>query len=271
MDRTERSEKACAGRRPATMRGVSFSYCGAPQQAEVPVVAGVSADLPGGMVTAFVGPSGCGKTTILKLLAGLLIPSHGTIANVAQRPGRRPRCGFVFQEPSLLPWQPVLGNALLGVSVQGRIADADRERANLLLTTFGLDAVLDRYPSSLSGGMQQRAALARALLARPDVLLLDEPFAHSDLALRRQLYADVSKAVDDEQLPAILVTHDATEACKIADQIYVLSQRPARVVDLLKIAIPRAVRLAHRSFRMEAMGEALDVLTNWLENPAGPQ
>lgn len=152
--------------------------------------------------------------------------------------------GFVFQSPALLPWRRLVDNCLLGAEVAGKLTTA---RAALpgLLERYGLNGFESRYPRELSGGMQQRAALVRAVLAGARLLLLDEPFSDSDPRMRLQLQRDLAQLVDEDGLTAVLVTHDVDEALRLADQIVLLTPRPGRVQETWTIQTPRASRLAN--------------------------
>jgi NitT/TauT family transport system ATP-binding protein len=198
---------------------------------------------PGTFVT-IVGPSGCGKSTLLMMLAGLLTPSGGEVRYAGQ-PIRGPRrdVGVVFQSPALLPWLTVLQNTMLPGNLgrrSGRTARrAGRERAMELLTMVGLDGFADRYPSELSGGMQQRNAIARALLLDPPVLLMDEPFGALDALTRERMNEWLADIWQAQQKAVALVTHSIDEAVYLADEIIVMSPRPGRVVERVHVELPR--------------------------------
>jgi NitT/TauT family transport system ATP-binding protein len=178
-----------------------------------------------GRLAALLGRSGCGKTTALKLAAGLVKPEGGRIDN------RFGRTAMVFQEPRLLPWASARDNAAFGLAALGVPLKARRARAADLLRSFGFSpADLDKRPAELSGGMQSRVAIARAFATEPDLVLMDEPFAALDVGLRRDLQDLVREIVDRRGSAVLFVTHDVTEALRLADRILVLSPRPARVV-----------------------------------------
>jgi NitT/TauT family transport system ATP-binding protein len=192
-------------------------------------------------LAAILGPSGCGKTSLLEILAGIRRPTSGTIE---RRHPENSSSGFVFQSPALLPWRRLVENCLLGAEITGHLATA---RAVLpeLLTRYGLAGFESRYPRELSGGMQQRAALVRAVLAGARLLLLDEPFSDSDPRMRLQLQRDLAQLVDEDGLTAVMVTHDVDEALRLADQIVLLTPRPGRVREIFTIETPRGIRLAN--------------------------
>lgn len=178
-----------------------------------------------GRLAALLGRSGCGKTTALRLAAGLVKPDTGHVDN------RFGRTAMVFQEPRLLPWASARDNAAFGLAARGVPREARRARAEALLTAFGFArADLDKRPCQLSGGMQSRVAIARAFATEPDLVLMDEPFVALDVGLRRDLQDLVRQTVDRRGSAVLFVTHDVTEAIRLADRILVLSPRPARVV-----------------------------------------
>lgn len=190
-----------------------------------------------GEVVALIGPSGAGKSTLLALAGGLMTPTAGTI----QRGFRRP--GFVFQDPALLPWRTARANVAFALKADGLARAARLAAADAILEEVGLTAV-DRaqYPRALSGGMRRRVALARALVLRPDFLLLDEPFAALDIGRSRQLQALVASEIAARDLTALLVTHDLSEAIRLADRILVLAGPPGRLVADYAVGVPRAAR-----------------------------
>jgi len=193
--------------------------------------------LDAGRTLALVGPSGCGKTTALHLVAGLTARQEGRIANGFLRPA------CVFQQPRLLPWKTALDNIALGLKALGT-GRAERERrAHELALRMGLaSADLALYPSALSGGMQSRVALARALAIDPDLLLLDEPFAALDIGLRTELHALLRAEQRGRGVAMLLITHDLAEAVKLADEICVMAASPGRVVWRWRLARDPAAR-----------------------------
>ncbi|RAI46001.1 ABC transporter ATP-binding protein [Rhodoplanes roseus] len=190
-----------------------------------PVLAGFDLAVAPGELVVLLGPSGCGKTSLLRLACGLAAPSSGRVVNGFGR------TAVVFQEPRLLPWWPALDNVAFALAAQGVTRATARHRARALLDRFGFtDADTRKRPAALSGGMQSRVAIARALVVRPDLVLMDEPFAALDVGLRRDLQDLVRAAVTETGLAALFVTHDVTEAVRLADRLVVLSARPARIV-----------------------------------------
>ena len=197
---------------------------------EISVLSGVDLAVGKGELVALLGPSGCGKTTILRSIAGLLVPHGGeihvggtrvTADGVELVPAEQRRVGLVFQEYALFPHMSVRDNIAFGAT--GSDVDA---RVEELLRLTDLSGQADRRPAALSGGQQQRAALARALAAKPTVLLLDEPFANVDAGLRRSLGAGLRRIIADARVPALLVTHDRDDALGLADRVAVLESGP---------------------------------------------
>ena len=177
-----------------------------------------------GEFVAIIGPSGCGKTTLLSLAAGLLTPTKGKVKTNG--------CsfGYMLQKDELFPWRTIEKNIFLPLEIKKTDTEEHRARALALAEKYGLKQFLKNYPSSLSGGMRQRAALIRTLAVDPDVLLLDEPFSALDYQTRLSVCDDVYKIIRSEKKTALLITHDISEAISVADRILVLSKRPARVV-----------------------------------------
>ncbi len=195
-------------------------------------------------ILALVGPSGCGKSTALRLLAGLIKPTSGTV-RVDSAPGRR---GFedvalVFQRPTLLPWLTVLQNVLYPVRILGRrITALERERALALLATVGLAEMAMHMPEELSGGMQQRAAICRSLILDPKILLMDEPFGALDALTREELQLDLLRLHEATPKTILLVTHSISEAVLVADRVAVMTPRPGRLQDLVEVPLGRPRR-----------------------------
>ena len=207
-----------------------------------PVVAleGIDFAVPEGAFVAVVGPSGCGKSTLLRILAGLDSPTAGR-ATLAGQPIMGPRrdIGVVFQQPVLFPWRTVLGNTLLPAHVQGLGREAARARAMALLALVGLQGFEHRLPRELSGGMQQRAALVRALVHEPSLLLMDEPFGALDAMTRETMNLELQRIWMESRKTVLFITHSVAEAVFLADTVLVMSARPGRIVDRLDVALPR--------------------------------
>lgn len=206
------------------------------------IIDDISINISPKSILVVMGPSGCGKTTFLNLLASLLPLSSGSISY----PNNQNSVGYVFQNPSLMPWQTVLQNALSGAKITKNIDGQLLQKASDLMQAYGLKGYENKYPKSLSGGMQQRVALIRAVLAGASILLLDEPFSNSDYQMRRSLQSDLSDLVDEEEVIAIMVTHDINEAVRLGDKIVIMTPSPSQIGMTLEISIPRKERLSDR-------------------------
>ena len=224
-------------------RRVFLSYDGSDEFA----VEDISLQTRQGEFIAIVGPSGCGKSTFMKLATGLKRPTRGNVAIAgAEVTGPLKFVGMAFQAPTLLPWRTTLDNVLLPLEiVEPYRHDFKKnkaqytERALKLLKTVGLDGYADKFPWELSGGMQQRASICRALIHEPKMLLLDEPFGALDAFTREELWCVLRDLWTERQFNVILVTHDLREAAFLADTIYVMSKRPGRIVARKENPLPR--------------------------------
>jgi NitT/TauT family transport system ATP-binding protein len=193
-----------------------------------------------GQFVAIVGPSGCGKSTLLKILTGLIAATHGA-ARLRGTPIQGPRrdIGVVFQSPVLFPWRTVLGNALLPVDVQGLGRQTLEATALELLSLVGLRGFEHRYPGELSGGMQQRVAMVRALIHNPAILLMDEPFGALDAMTREQMNLELQRIWLERRKTVLFITHSIAEAVFLADRVLVMTPRPGRIMDDVHIELPR--------------------------------
>jgi ABC-type nitrate/sulfonate/bicarbonate transport system ATPase subunit len=211
---------------------------------ELEVLDGVELEVAEREVVAMVGPSGCGKSTLLELVGGLLEPDAGTIAvEGAGAAGERlRRCALMPQRDLLFPWLPAIDNASLAARNRGARRGEARAEAAPLFERFGLGGFELARPAELSGGMRQRVAFLRSLLARKPVLLLDEPFASLDAITRAKMQSWLAEALRAEPRTVLMVTHDVEEALYLADRVAVLSGRPGRIVDTLAYGRPRASR-----------------------------
>jgi ABC-type nitrate/sulfonate/bicarbonate transport system ATPase subunit len=240
------------------LSGVSRTFPAA-RRGAVPVVAlqDVSLAVDEGEVVAVVGPSGCGKTTLLELVCGLQEPDAGTV--------EAPPAALMAQRDLLLPWAGALDNAALALRGQGVARAEARERARPLLQAFGLQGFERARPGELSGGMRQRVAFARTLLAGRPVLCLDEPFGALDTLTRHELQGWLTEALARESRTVLLVTHDVEEAILLADRVAVLSPRPGRIVGVLEVDVARPRR------RTDAAVVALrERAIGLLQSDAGP-
>lgn len=195
-----------------------------------------------GEFVTIIGPSGCGKSTLLRLLAGLALPDTGQIILqgqiLASASDRQGRFGYMPQRDTLLPWRTVLDNVILGAELTGGARDAARAEARQLLPLFGLDGFENAWPSALSGGMRQRAALLRTFLAGYDILLLDEPFGALDALTRRMLQQWLLGVRTRFQKTILFITHDIDEALLLGDRVLVFSPRPGCIVADLAVDLP---------------------------------
>jgi NitT/TauT family transport system ATP-binding protein len=224
--------------------GVSHAYGG---DTSAPAVDGLSIAVEEGEFAAVVGPSGCGKSTLMKLATGLQFPFKGTVQVAGERVTRSVKiAGMAFQAPTLLPWRSTLENLLLPLEiVEPHRREMRRRRAEYvaraknLLTSVGLRDQGDKFPWELSGGMQQRASLCRALIHEPQLLMLDEPFGALDAFTREELWGVIRDLHANRKITVILVTHDLREAVFLSDRVFVMSSRPGRILVERKIDIPR--------------------------------
>lgn len=193
-----------------------------------------------GEFVCIVGASGCGKSTLLNMVAGFTKPSSGQILlNGQPVTGIDPRCGMIFQSYALFPWKTVLGNVEFGLKMQGIPRQKRQEIAKKYIDLVGLNGFADSYPRELSGGMRQRVTIARALANNPEILLMDEPFAALDAMTRQVLQEELLRIVDESNKTTLFITHSIDEALLLADRVVIMSARPGRVKDDLRINLPR--------------------------------
>ena len=218
------------------IKGVRHAYTTA--SGPLPVLDGLDISVPEGGFTAVVGPSGCGKSTLTKLVAGLMKPDEGEVWLHGERvKGPKSTVGMAFQNPVMLEWRSIIKNVMLPLEiVPTKMSKSDQEdRARYLLDLVGLAGFEDKRPSELSGGMRQRASLCRALVHKPEVLILDEPFGALDAFTREDLWQTMHKVKQEEPFTGVLITHDLRESIFLADQVVVLSGRPARTQYVLDV------------------------------------
>lgn len=227
--------------------GVSHTYGGRAGETGTLAVEGLSISIKAGEFAAVVGPSGCGKSTLMKLATGLQFPFKGSV-QVAGQVIRQPVkiAGMAFQAPTLLPWRTTLENLLLPLEiVEPHRSEIRRnkamyvERAEKLLASVGLGGMGSKFPWELSGGMQQRASLCRALIHEPQLLMLDEPFGALDAFTREELWGVIRDLHAARKITVCLVTHDLREAVFLADRVFVMSARPGRIIEERVIDLPR--------------------------------
>jgi len=220
-------------------RDVTMRFIAASGKA-LTAVQGVSLAVRDGEVVSLIGPSGCGKSTLLNIGSGLYAPSEGAAFVDGERvEGPNAHVAFMLQKDLLLPWRTVLENVMFGVEIQRLALPERRRRAHALLENLHLAEFADHYPHQLSGGMRQRVALARTLAVDPSVLLLDEPFSAVDAQTRMVLQRELAQTLKRAGKTALLITHDLLEAVTLSDRVLVMSRRPGRVIDEIRIELPQ--------------------------------
>lgn len=203
---------------------------------EVNAIDGISFDVSEGEFVVIIGPSGCGKSTLLSIISGILNQTSGDIFIGGEKSvGITPQIGYMLQNDNLLEWRTVYKNILLGLEIQKQLTEENIAYANTLIKTYGLSEFKDSYPSQLSGGMRQRAALIRTLVTKPKILLLDEAFSALDYQTRLEVTDDVYSIIKKEKKTVVMVTHDIPEGISMADRVLVLSSRPAKIKSIHKI------------------------------------
>lgn len=223
----------------------------------------ISFEVRDGEIVAILGPSGCGKTTLLRIIAGLEQPTSGHImldGELVEHPS--PQMGMTFQEHALLPWLSVDRNISIGLEMRGIPKEEIRTRSKQYLSMVGLQDSGNLYPHELSGGMRQRAAVARALTLEPKLLLMDEPFSALDPRTRRQIQKDILNIQERTGKATIIVTHSVEEAIYLADRLIILSTRPGMVKEILKIDLDRPRDRASPLFL-----KLLDYVSGYLSAP----
>lgn len=207
---------------------------------EVEVLDGVNLEINKGEFLVLVGPSGCGKSVFLDIVAGLTSATSGSVYQDGELiEGANEKVGYVFQQYALFPWRNALANVELGLEVRGVEKEARRAVAKELLAKFGLSGFEDRFPYQLSGGMQQRVAISRALATNPEVLLMDEPFAALDAQTREILQSELLRIWEGTDTTVVFVTHSIEEAVFLADRVVVMTARPAAVKEIIEVDLPR--------------------------------
>ena len=219
-------------------RNLTMRFSGA-KGSTLTAIEDVDFSVADGEVVSLIGPSGCGKSTLLNIGAGLYAPSVGEAYVDGERvEGPNAHVAFMLQKDLLLPWRTIEQNVMLGAEIRKLDATESRRKAKELLHTFRLGEFSERYPHQLSGGMRQRAALARTLAVDPSVLLLDEPFSAVDAQTRIMLQHDLAQTLKTARKTALLITHDLLEAVILSDRVLVMSRRPGRIIDEIQIDIP---------------------------------
>ena len=239
------AEQAVIGERPLiSVKGVDKRY--AVRQGEaVQALSAIDFELRDGEVLSVVGPSGCGKSTLLRIMAGLDGPSRGRVLlSGVPVTGPRREIGVVFQQATLLPWRTVLENVLLPAQMQRLDRSRSTERARDLLDLVGLSGFRDKYPFELSGGMQQRVAICRALVCDPRILLMDEPFGALDAMTREQMNVELMRIQAEQRKTIVFITHSIPEAVFLGDRVMVMTPRPGKVALITEIDLPKPRTLA---------------------------
>lgn len=250
------------------IKGVTHAYATA--SGPLPVLDNLNLSVPEGEFAAVVGPSGCGKSTLTRLVAGLMKPDRGEVwlhGELVKSP--RKTVGMAFQNPVLLEWRTILQNVMLPLEIVApQMAQKDRvARATELLALVGLTGFGDKRPSELSGGMRQRASLCRAIVHKPDVLIMDEPFGALDAFTREDLWQTMRDLRAKESFTCVLITHDLRESVFLGDQVIVLSGRPAHTQYVLDVTLP-ADRTISSLYTPEA-AEMLQILRDQIQLAQG--
>ena len=233
----------------------------------------ITLNIPEGQFVAVIGRSGCGKSTLLRLIAGLLQPTSGQIV-VGGTPVTEPRkdVSMMFQRPALLPWRSALDNVLLPIEMFGWKRSEHRQRAVDLLNMVGLNNFHRRLPHELSGGMQQRVALCRALIQQPRVMLMDEPFSALDALSREEISAELQRIHKELSATTVFVTHSIQEAVLLADKVVVLTSHPGRIRQIIEVNIPQPRSLgfgAHLAEVSQVMAELHELLLSHPQQQGG--
>jgi NitT/TauT family transport system ATP-binding protein len=244
--------RSAAGPAQQHVGGPTVSLAGVSKHFQLPgrellALHDISLEMSDGEFVSVIGPSGCGKSTLLRLVAGLIEPSAGTITIAGEPPGQaraRRELGFVFQEPTLLPWRTALENVTLLLEVARRGSAAERRQRGMeLLELVGLGDFADARPVKLSGGMQRRVGIARALALDPRILLLDEPFGALDEITRQRMNMELLNIWTQRATTALLVTHNVGEAVFLSDRVLVMATAPGRMAAEVRVDLPRPRRL----------------------------
>jgi NitT/TauT family transport system ATP-binding protein len=250
------------------IKGVRHAY--QTNKGPLPVLDGLELSVPEGGFAAVVGPSGCGKSTLTRLIAGLMKPDKGEVWLHGELvKGPKSTVGMAFQNPVLLEWRTILQNVMLPLEiVPNKLTKTQREdRARKLLALVGLEGFEDKRPSELSGGMRQRASLCRSIVHKPEVLILDEPFGALDAFTREDLWQTMHKVKAEEPFTGVLITHDLRESIFLADQVVVLSGRPAKTQYVMDVHLTGQRDIEHLYTPESA--EALNVLRHQIQIAQG--
>jgi NitT/TauT family transport system ATP-binding protein len=238
MKREVRAASSGVARPVIEIKGVSKTY--RTRDGEVPSLRPIDFTIADGEFVVVVGPSGCGKTTLLKMIAGLLPPSSGEI-RIEGRAVTKPHgdVGIVFQTAMLLPWRSVFRNVMMPVEVKNLPRETYEKRAQGLLKMVGLEGFEHKYPWQLSGGMQQRASICRALVHDPKIMLMDEPFGALDAMTRERMNVELQRVQRETRKTMLLITHSIPEAAFLADRILVMTERPGSIAAVYDVPLAR--------------------------------
>ena len=239
------------------LKGVGVSFRSARHKQEIVALRDINLEVPDGLFVSLLGPSGCGKTTLLRIVDGLLTPQHGTVNVLGAPPMPGPDMGFVFQSFRLIPWLTVQANVEFPLGESGLSTAKRADLALAQLDAVGLSRFKDAYPDELSGGMKQRVAIARGMVTRPRVLLMDEPFASIDAQTRELMQMELIRIWGQQQSTVLFVTHSVDEAIVLPDRIVLMGPRPGRIVETLDVGIERPrspddVRVDERYIKLRA-------------------
>ncbi|MFZ2871755.1 ABC transporter ATP-binding protein [Zavarzinia sp.] len=247
-----------------SFKDIDVVYGGEHGTHEVTALKAIDLDIREGEFVSLIGPSGCGKSTLLRVAADLIKPSAGTarIDGLSPSDARLNReIGFVFQDAALLEWRRILANVALPLELQGIPKDKRLARARELLRLVGIAEFENAWPRQLSGGMRQRASIARAMSTRPRVMMMDEPFGALDQITRDRLNLELSALAEREKMTVVFVTHSIHEAIFLSDRVVVMSPRPGRITEVIDVDLPRprtlAVRETPRFAELCRLGERL--------------
>ncbi|MFI8686102.1 ABC transporter ATP-binding protein [Rossellomorea sp. NPDC077527] len=226
----------------------------------------ISLQVEEGEFISFIGPSGCGKTTLLSIVAGLILPTEGTVT-LHNKPIKqmKKKLGYMLQQDYLFPWKTIEENILLGLSIMGNLTEEKRNEAHMLLKEMGLEGVGSSYPRELSGGMRQRVALIRTLITEPQLLLLDEPFSALDYQTKLRLEDQVFSTLKSFGKTAILVTHDIGEAISMSDRILLFGSKPGHIHTVFEVPAPLKEMMPFEVRNHEAYPEFFQTIWKELE------
>ncbi|MFK8253022.1 ABC transporter ATP-binding protein [Ancylobacter terrae] len=229
-----------------SFRGLDVVFAGEGGTAPVTALKNIDLDIEAGQFVSLIGPSGCGKSTLLRIAADLIPPAAGRVEVAGHPPAEarlRREIGFVFQDSALLEWRRILPNVALPLELQGVPKDQRTARARALLELVGIAAFENAWPRQLSGGMRQRAAIARAMSTSPRVMLMDEPFGALDQITRDRLNLELSQLAEREAMTVVFVTHSIQEAIFLSDKVVVMTPRPGRITRIIDVDLPHPRRL----------------------------